>query len=59
MDNLNALWEVMCPAERYSLIHAVVRQITIFKDHIRIDFNKDGIVTLLSEAGMEAIHEQN
>lgn len=59
MDNMNALWEVMCPAERYSLIHSIVRQITIFKDHIRIDFNKDGIVTLLTEAGMEVAHEQN
>lgn len=59
MGNLNALWEVMCPAERYSLIHAVVRQITIFKDHIKVGFNRDGLATLLTEAGMEGTHEQN
>ncbi len=47
----------MCPAERYALIHAIVQKITIFHDHIRIDFNKEGIVTLLTEAGMEKCNE--
>lgn len=57
LENLNALWEVTCPAERYKLIHAIVRQITIFKDHIKIEFNQEGLVTLLTEAGMEVTHE--
>ena len=57
LENLTALWEVMCPAERYALIHAIVQKITIFHDHIRIDFNKEGIVTLLTEAGMEKCNE--
>ncbi len=56
LENLNALWEVMCPAERYKLIHAIVRTISIFKDHIKIEFNQDGLVTLLTEAGMEVAH---
>ncbi len=59
LENLNALWGVMCPAERYKLVHAIVRQITIFKDHIRLDFNRDGLMTLLTEAGMEAAHAEN
>ena len=59
LENLNTLWEVMCPAERYKLIHAIVRRIIIFKDHIKIEFNQDGLVTLLTEAGMEEVHEQN
>lgn len=57
LENLTALWDVMCPAERYALIHAIVQKITIFHDHIRIDFNKEGIVTLLTEAGMEKCNE--
>ncbi len=57
VENLTALWDVMCPAERYALIHAIVQKITIFHDHIRIDFNKEGIVTLLAEAGMEKCNE--
>ena len=47
----------MVPTERYALIHRIVRQIVVFKDRLKVEFNRDGIVKLLQEAGMEAAHE--
>ena len=54
---LEQLWEVMVPTERYALIHRIVSRIVVFKDHLKVEFNRDGIVKLLQEAGMEVKHE--
>ena len=54
---LEQLWEVMVPTERYSLIHKIVSRIVVFEDRLRVEFNRDGVVKLLQEAGMEAVNE--
>ena len=54
---LDELWEVMAPTERYALIHDIVSRIVVFKDHLKVEFNRDGMVKLLREAGLEAAHE--
>jgi hypothetical protein len=55
--NLEQLWEVMVPTARYSLIHKIVSRIVVFEDRLRVEFNRDGVVKLLQEAGMEAVNE--
>ena len=55
--NLEQLWEVMVPTERYSLVHKIVSRIVVFEDRLRVEFNRDGVVKLLQEAGMEAVNE--
>ena len=54
---LEQLWEVMVPTERYALIHRIVSRIVVFKDRLNVEFNRDGMVKLLQEAGMEVTHE--
>ena len=54
---LEQLWEVMVPTERYALIHRIVSRIVVFKDRLKVEFNRDGMVKLLQEAGLEAAHE--
>ena len=54
---LEQLWEVMVPTERYALIHNIVSRIVVFKDRLKVEFNRDGMVKLLQEAGLEAAHE--
>lgn len=57
IGNLNNLWEILVPVERYKIIHGIVRQITVYRDHMRIEFNKEGIMKLMYELGMEESHE--
>jgi len=45
------------PFKRYSLIHKIVSRIVVFEDRLRVEFNRDGVVKLLQEAGMEAVNE--
>ena len=47
----------MVPTERYALIHRIVSRIVVFKDRLKVEFNSDGMVKLLQEAGLEAAHE--
>ena len=54
---LEQLWEVMVSTERYALIHRIVSRIVVFKDRLKVEFNRDGMVKLLQEAGLEAAHE--
>ena len=54
---LDELWEVMAQTERYALIHDIVSRIVVFKDRLKVEFNRDGMVKLLREAGLEAAHE--
>ena len=54
---LEQLWEVMVPTERYTLIHNIVNRIVVFKDRLKVEFNRDGMVKLLQEAGLEAAYE--
>ena len=41
----------------YSLIHKIVSRIVVFEDRLRVEFNRDGVMKLLQEAGMEAVNE--
>ena len=54
---LEQLWEVMVPTERYTLIHNIVNRIVVFKDRLKVEFNRDGMVKVLREAGLEVAHE--
>ena len=57
VSNLQQLWEVMVPTERYALIHRIVSRVVVFKDRLKVEFNRDGMVKLLQEAGMGVTHE--
>ena len=54
---LEQLWEVMVPTERYALIHNIVSRIVVFKDRLKVEFNRDGMVKVLREAGLEVTQE--
>ena len=54
---LDELWGVMAPTERYALVHDIVSRIVVFKDRLKVEFNRDGMVKLLREAGLEVAHE--
>ena len=57
LKNIYGVWEIMCPAERCRLIQAIIKRITVYEDHLKIEPNTEGIHTLLAEAGMEGNHE--
>ena len=54
--NLEQLWEVMVPTERYAVIHDILKKIVVYSDHLHFEFNGDGVVKLLQEAGLEVVH---
>ena len=56
LKNLYGVWEVMCPAERCRLMQTVIKRITVFEDHLKIETHTEGIKTLLIEVGMEDHH---
>ena len=48
-DDLDAVWRVMFPAERYKLIQTLVKKITVFRDQIKIEYNKKALTRLVKE----------
>ena len=42
-------WDVMCPVEKYKFIQTVIRKITVFRDQIKIEYDKDAISGLVHE----------
>ena len=54
--NLEQLWEVMVPTERYAVIHDILKKIVVYSDHLHFEFNGDVVVKLLQEAGLEVVH---
>lgn len=53
LNNFLHLWEAMFPVERYKLLHARIRKVSIFEREVRICFAASGIVKLFREAGLE------
>ena len=56
VSNLQQLWEFMVPTERYAVIHDILRKIVVYSDHLHLEFNGDGVVKLLQDAGLEVVH---
>ena len=56
VSNLQQLWEFMVPTERYAVIHDILKKIVVYSDHLHFEFNGDGVVKLLQEAGLEVVH---
>ena len=52
-DNLKAVWDVMFPGERYKFIHAVVREVTVARESVRIEYSVPGLEQVFKEAGVE------
>ncbi len=50
LQNIHAIWEVMCPAEKVKLLQAVIGKITVFEQRLEINWNVDGLLTLFAEA---------
>ena len=47
--DLSAVWDVMYPVEKYKLIQTIISKITVFRDQIKIEYNKDAISGLVHE----------
>ena len=48
-SNLSAVWDVMYPVEKYKLIQTIISNITVFRDRIKIEYNKEAISGLVHE----------
>lgn len=53
LSNIHAVWEVMIPSERTKLLQSVIAKITVYENHLQMDWNSDGILKLFAEAGIE------
>lgn len=51
LQNIHAVWEVMCPGERAKLLQSIIKRITVYENELAIDWNTDGLLTLFAEAG--------
>ena len=47
------VWDVMFPVERYRFIREVVRQVTVFPDQVKIEYNAQGLEQVMREAEEE------
>ena len=47
--DLNAVWKVMYPVERYKLIQTIIKKITVFRDQVKIEYNGKAINGLVKE----------
>ena len=48
-STLSAVWDVMYPVEKYKLIRTIIKSITVFRDHIKIEYNKEALSGLVHE----------
>jgi hypothetical protein len=48
-SNLSAVWDIMYPVEKYKLIRTIIRKITVFRDQIKIEYNKEALSGLVHE----------
>ena len=48
-SNLSAVWDVMYPVEKYKLIQTIISNITVFRDRIKIEYNKEALSGLVHE----------
>ena len=47
------VWDVMFPVERYRFVREVVRQITVFPDKVKIEYNTHGLEQVMLEVEEE------
>ena len=45
--DLKEVWKVMFPVERYKFIQTVIKKITVFRDQIKIEYNKEALSGLV------------
>ncbi len=48
-SNLSSVWDIMYPVEKYKLIQTMIKNITVFRDRIKIEYNKDALGGLVHE----------
>ena len=47
--DLNAIWDLMYPVEKYKFIQTVIKNITVFRDKIKIEYNQKALCGLAKE----------
>ena len=47
--DLNAIWDLMYPVEKYKFIQTVIKSITVFRDKIKIEYNQKALCGLAKE----------
>ena len=47
--DLNAVWDLMYPVEKYKFIQTVIKNITVFRDKIKIEYNQKALCGLAKE----------
>ena len=47
--DLNAIWDLMYPVEKYKFIQTVIKNITVFRDKIKIEYNQKALCGLTKE----------
>ncbi len=45
--DLKEVWKVMFPVERYKFIQTIIKKITVFRDQIKIEYNKEALSGLV------------
>jgi hypothetical protein len=48
-SNLSSVWDIMYPVEKYKFIRTIIKKITIFRDQIKIEYNKEALSGLVHE----------
>ena len=47
--DLGSVWKVMFPAERFKFIQTIIKKITVFRDQVKIEYNKKALSGLVKE----------
>ena len=45
--DLKEVWKVMFPVERYKFIQTIIKKITVFRDQVKIEYNKEALSGLV------------
>ena len=48
-SDLGSVWKVMFPAERFKFIQTIIKKITVFRDQVKIEYNKKALSGLVKE----------
>ena len=48
------VWDMMFPVERFRFIQEVIRQVTVFPDKVKIEYNTEGLKQIMRKAGEDA-----
>jgi len=54
VDGVDRGGDIMFPVERFRFIQEVIRQVTVFPDKVKIEYNTEGLKQTMRNAGEDA-----